>query len=316
VAESHNPPYFVMPYVRGVSLEKRLREQGPLGVTEVLRISRQVAAGLAAAHAQGLVHRDIKPANILLAEGTERLEITDFGLARAADDASLTRTGVIAGTPQYMSPEQARGEAVDARSDLFSLGSLMYAMCTGHPPFRAETSYGILQRINESDPRPIAQINPDVPGWLAGIVQRLHAKDPAQRFASAAVVAAVLEQCLAHVQQPAVVPLPAGCRGNNTIQRRLPAAAVLLAAGAVVLAILVIALKDDRKATPDGGTLNNAPSGSNARWEDGIDAELGELTRDVEVLQQEAARSWDNPASLSEPQTREIDPPNHEEIQP
>ncbi len=180
VAEAHEPPYFVMPYVRGVSLEKRLNEQGPLGLLEVLRIARQIAAGLAAAHAQGLVHRDIKPANILLAEGAERLQITDFGLARAADDASLTRTGVIAGTPQYMSPEQARGEAVDARSDLFSLGSVLYAMCTGHPPFRADTSYGVLRRINETDPRPIREINPEIPAWLTGIIRRLHAKDPAR----------------------------------------------------------------------------------------------------------------------------------------
>jgi serine/threonine protein kinase len=211
VAEGHDPPYFVMPYVRGASLEKRLREQGPLGTAEVLRIARQIAEGLAAAHAQGLVHRDIKPANILLAEGVERLQITDFGLARAADDASLTRTGVIAGTPQYMSPEQARGEAVDARSDLFSLGSLMYAMCTGRPPFRADTSYGVLQRINHSQPRPIREINPEIPEWLEAIVLRLHAKDPAERFPSAEEVARLLQQCLAHVQQPATVPLPADC---------------------------------------------------------------------------------------------------------
>ena len=134
-------PYLVMPYVRGLSLQKRLDINGPLGLVEILRIGQQIAAGLSAAHAQGLVHRDIKPANILLADGVERVTITDFGLARAVDDASMTRSGVIAGTPQYMSPEQARGEAIDARSDLFSLGSLMYAMCTARPPFRAETSF-------------------------------------------------------------------------------------------------------------------------------------------------------------------------------
>jgi serine/threonine protein kinase len=106
-----------------------------------------VASGLAAAHNQGLIHRDIKPSNILLENGIERLQITDFGLARAADDASLTQSGVIAGTPQYMSPEQSRGEAIDHRSDLFSLGSVLYAVCTGHPPFRAETPFGVLQRI-------------------------------------------------------------------------------------------------------------------------------------------------------------------------
>ena len=168
----------------------------------------QIASGLAAAHAQGLVHRDIKPANILLEDGVERLKITDFGLARAADDASLTRTGVIAGTPQFMSPEQARGEGVDSRSDLFSLGSVMYAMCTGRPPFRAETSYGTLQRICDSQPRPICEINPEIPAWLAAIVAHLHEKDPEDRFQTAQELAGLLEQCLAHLRQPLMVALP------------------------------------------------------------------------------------------------------------
>src|SRR5437879_12467371 len=97
----------------------------------------QIAEGLAAAHKQGLVHRDIKPANIRLENGVERVKITDFGLARAVDDASLTQSGVVAGTPMYMSPEQAEGLAVDHRSDLFSLGTVLYVMCTGRPPFRA-----------------------------------------------------------------------------------------------------------------------------------------------------------------------------------
>ena len=101
---------------------------GPLDMCEILRIGMQTAAGLAAAHAQGLVHRDVKPSNILLEKGVERALLTDFGLARASDDASLTLTGYHPGTPQYMSPEQARGDSVDARSDLFSLGSVIYAM--------------------------------------------------------------------------------------------------------------------------------------------------------------------------------------------
>ena len=101
-----------MPFARGPSLQKRIDESGPLTTVEITRIGRQIAAGLAAAHEQGLVHRDIKPANILLNEGIERLWITDFGVARAMDDASMTQTGMIAGTPQYMSPEQARGESV------------------------------------------------------------------------------------------------------------------------------------------------------------------------------------------------------------
>ena len=168
--------------------------------------------GLAAAHAQGLVHRDVKPANILLADGVERVKLTDFGLARAADDASLTKTGIIAGTPQYMSPEQARGESVDQRSDLFSLGSVLYAMCTGRAPFRAETSYGVLRRITDEEPRPIREINPDIPEWLCRIIAKLMSKQPDDRFESAREVAELLEECLAHVQQPTAVPLPAAVR--------------------------------------------------------------------------------------------------------
>ena len=135
VDANHHPPYLVMPYVPGESLQQRLTRQGAFDVIDTLRIGQQVAEGLAAAHAQGLVHRDIKPGNILLERNVERVLITDFGLARAADDASLTRSGVIAGTPQYMSPEQARGDQVDHRTDLFSLGTVLYTMLAGHSPF-------------------------------------------------------------------------------------------------------------------------------------------------------------------------------------
>jgi serine/threonine protein kinase/WD40 repeat protein len=208
VADIGGLPYLVMPYVPGPSLQRRLDQQGALGPVEVLRIGMQAATGLAAAHAQGLVHRDVKPANILLADGVERVKLTDFGLARAADDSSLTKTGIIAGTPQYMSPEQARGETVGQRSDLFSLGAVLYAMCTGRAPFRAETSYGVLRRITDEEPRPIREINPDVPEWLCEIVRRLMSKQAEDRFESAREVAELLEECLAHVQQPVSVPLP------------------------------------------------------------------------------------------------------------
>ncbi len=208
VASEDASPYLVMPYVRGASLQKRIDSQGPLPLKDTLRIGAQIAAGLAAAHEQGLVHRDIKPANILLEDGVERVTITDFGLARAVDDASMTCSGVIAGTPQYMSPEQTRGEPIDARSDLFSLGSVLYAMCAGRSPFRAETTYGVLHRIANDNPTPVGEVNSDVPVWLGHIIERLMAKRPDDRFESAAQVAELLEGCLAHVQQPAAIPLP------------------------------------------------------------------------------------------------------------
>jgi serine/threonine protein kinase len=186
-------PYLVMPYVPGRSLQERINANGPLGVMEVLRIGIQTASGLAAAHARGVIHRDIKPSNILLENGVERVKITDFGLARAADDASLTQSGYLAGTPQYMAPEQARGEPIDPRADLFSLGSVLYAACTGRSPFRAETTMGVLRRVCDDTPRPIREVNPDVPDWLAAIIDRLLAKDPADRFATAAEVAELME---------------------------------------------------------------------------------------------------------------------------
>ncbi|TWU02494.1 protein kinase domain-containing protein [Stieleria varia] len=201
-------PYLVMPYVRGQSLQKRIDAEGPLPLVDILRIAAQVAAGLAAAHDQGLVHRDIKPGNILMEQGVERVTITDFGLARAVDDASMTCSGVIAGTPQYMSPEQARAEKIDHRSDLFSLGSVLYAMCTGHPPFRAESSFSVLRLITDKHPRPIRETNPDIPDWLCAIIQKLMAKDADDRFDSAKEVAELLEKCVAHVQQPLQFELP------------------------------------------------------------------------------------------------------------
>jgi anti-sigma factor RsiW len=207
--EEHGPvPYLVMQFVAGMSLEDRIRQGAPLEVKEVLRVGMQAASGLAAAHAQGLVHRDVKPANILLENGVQRVKLTDFGLARAADDASLTQSGVIAGTPLFMSPEQARGEPVDARSDLFSLGSVLYTMCTGRPPFRARNTMAVLKRVCDDTPRPPGEINPDVPDWLAAIVLKLLAKDPAQRFQTAAEVADLLGQHLAHLQQPHLVARP------------------------------------------------------------------------------------------------------------
>ena len=201
-------PYLVTQYSRGVPLQQRIKDQGPLEVNEILRIAIQTAKGLDAAHAQGLVHRDIKPSNILLDGSVERAMLTDFGLARAVDDASITLTGTITGTPQYMSPEQACGESVDARSDLFGLGCVMYAMCTGRPPFRADNSYAILRLIADEEPRPIQEINSDIPSWLSTIISRLMSKRPEDRYADAAEVAELCEACLAHVQLPTAVTLP------------------------------------------------------------------------------------------------------------
>ena len=214
-------PFLIMPLLTGESLAQRLKSRAPLELTEVLRIGMQAAVGLAAAHDQGLVHRDVKPANIFLEKGVERVVITDFGLARAADDVSMTRLGVVAGTPEYMSPEQARGETLDGRSDLFSLGCVLYEMATGVSPFRSDSTIATLRRIVDDRPAAIASLAPELPPWFSYIVERLLSKDPAQRFASANEVALLLEQCLSHLQQPASVPLPASLvshvKGSSSI---------------------------------------------------------------------------------------------------
>jgi formylglycine-generating enzyme required for sulfatase activity len=253
VEEAHGLPYLVMQYVAGVSVQDVLDQSGPLELKQILRIGMQTAAGLAAAHAQGLVHRDIKPANLLLENGVERVKITDFGLARAADDASLTQSGAVAGTPMYMAPEQARGEAVDHRADLFSLGSVLYALCTGRPPFRAESTMGVLRRVCDETPRPIRQINPDIPDYLADLIGRLHAKDPAARFQSAAEVADLLSRHLADVQQPTLVRRPPSSGRRHAALAGL-AALVVLVAGVAVL------LKEEGGRRKEEKRQPNAPS--------------------------------------------------------
>jgi len=313
VAEDCNPPYLVMPYIRGESLEKRLSEQGSLSVPEILRIAMQTASGLAAAHAQGLVHRDIKPANILLEHGVERVRITDFGLARAVDDASLTLSGMIAGTPQFMSPEQARGDPIDERSDLFSLGSLMYVMCTGRPPFRAETSYGTLRRITDVEPPSIREVRPEVPPWLCRVVAKLMEKSPAERYQTAGQVEELLQQCLAHVQtSDKSLPLELRARTGAKLASRQFAAKV----GIGLLGIVVVtgALlwnqttpKSGKLTKPDfagipilpGSSRANAQSSStesspqDIRWNDGLSETLKQVRERAGRLDEMSLRPFD-----------------------
>jgi WD40 repeat protein len=201
-------PFLVMPLVAGESLAERLANQGILELKEILRIGMQAAAGLAAAHDQGLVHRDVKPANILLEIGIDRAVLTDFGLARAADDVSMTRWGIIAGTPQYMSPEQAKGEPLDGRSDLFSLGCVLYEMATGVSPFRTDSVMATMRRLVDESPQALASLNPELPPWFIAIVNRLLEKQPARRFGSAKEVSELLASCLAYIQQPAAALPP------------------------------------------------------------------------------------------------------------
>lgn len=190
-------PYLVMEFIPGQTLQQRLDKSGPLSVMDVLKLGKQIADGLAAAHAQDLIHRDIKPGNILIEGGvSERVKITDFGLARAADDASMTQSGLIAGTPMYMAPEQARGDTLDQRADLFSFGSVLYQMLSGRPPFRAANTVAVLKRVVDDTPRPIQEIIPEVPTWMCELISHLHAKNPDERIQTAKEVSDLLGRCL------------------------------------------------------------------------------------------------------------------------
>ncbi|MEO1614418.1 MAG: protein kinase [Planctomycetota bacterium] len=219
VSTDYALPYLVMPYLKGISLQQRIDEQGPLEIAEILRIGTQIAAGLAAAHRLGLVHRDIKPANIMLDNGTDTAVITDFGLARTIDDATMTRSGAITGTPEYMSPEQSRGESIESSSDLFSLGSVMYTLCTGRTPFRAPTAFGVLRRINDQTPTAIRRINPSIPDWLCRLIHQLQEKSPSRR-PTALQIQQSLEAGLAHINQPDQSPLPSELTRSSSVLRR------------------------------------------------------------------------------------------------
>jgi hypothetical protein len=232
VEEGNGLPYLVMEYISGISLQARIDRDGPLPPRDIARIGHQAARGLAMAHQQGLVHRDVKPANILLENGVERVKLTDFGLARAADDARLTQSGTAAGTPLYMSPEQAHGDTlIDARSDLFSLGSVLYTLATGFPPFRSGTTMGVLNRISNDPPRPIRDTIPDFPPALERIIMQLLEKNPARRFQSADEVANRLTEFLAAT--PFTPERPKARRGW-LVAAGLALAAVLLVGGVIL----------------------------------------------------------------------------------
>jgi serine/threonine protein kinase len=253
VSDDGPVPYLVMEYISGTTLEETVRRGAALGLKEILRLGMQVAKGLAAAHAQGLVHRDVKPANILLENGVQRVKLTDFGLAGAASDANLPGRAAIAGTPLYMSPEQARGAPTGPGSDLFSLGSVLYTLCAGRPPFRADTTAAVLKLVGAAAPTPLREVKPDVPGWLCDLIAQLQAREARDRCASAQEVAELLSKQLAVLQQPSLAPPPgaeSASPGPPGRRRGLFLLACLIALLSA-LAALVAFLKPWQHAEPE-----------------------------------------------------------------
>jgi serine/threonine protein kinase len=196
VGEDCGVPYLAMKLLQGQSLEDKLTAEGGwLPVPEVLRIGREVAEGLEAAHAKGLIHRDIKPANIYLEGERGRVKIVDFGLARAAEyDMNLTQEGLVMGTPAYMAPEQADDKPLDHRCDVFSLGCVMYRASTGQMPFKGKDSMGIMMALATKQPDSPRAIDPMVPEAFSDLVMEMLAKEPEARPASARKVREAIER--------------------------------------------------------------------------------------------------------------------------
>lgn len=188
--------FFVMSFVDGETLGERVRRSGPLGSTEALRVMQEVAWALAHAHARGLVHRDVKPDNILLERESGRAMVTDFGIARAAESRTPAG-GLVIGTPQYMSPEQARGESVDGRSDLYSLGATFFFALTGRLPMEAPSAAALMVRLTTDAAPSIASVRSVVPAPLARAIDRCLEASPDRRFGSAAELAEALRTALA-----------------------------------------------------------------------------------------------------------------------
>ena len=192
LGESDGIKFLTMQFVDGRDLSTILKKQGKLPVERLLRVFRQAAEGLKAAHDQGVIHRDLKPQNIML-DSAERVYVTDFGLAKSAEQSGMTQTGAVIGTPFYMSPEQVKGEPVGPQSDIFALGVILYQMAARTVPFGGATPFEVMMARTRAIPRTARQLNALVPPSLQGVLDRCLAMDPNGRYDSATEVEAALD---------------------------------------------------------------------------------------------------------------------------
>lgn len=208
VSQIDGLPYLVMSLVDGPDLQHWITQHGPLPIVKSLRIAHQIATGLLAAHHQGVIHRDVKPANILIQPSILQAALTDFGLAIVADETSLTHSGMAPGTPSYMSPEQARGETIDARSDWYSFGCVLYTMLVGHPPIRGPHAMAVLTRLQNEDPKPPSHYRSELPPWVDRLVLKLLERRSDERLTDGPSIQRLLNDCVLHLENPNQHPLP------------------------------------------------------------------------------------------------------------
>ena len=261
VAEENGLYFMVMEYVDGCDLRSFVAKNGPFSPRKALRIMRQVADALAYAHGKGLVHRDVKPANILMA-GSSHVKLVDFGLARLVDqDHEITQTGQVLGTPVYMSPEQCRGDMLDGRSDIYSLGATLYFMLSGATPFKGDSSAALIHKVVNENPIPLQSQAPHLSEDVVALVQRLMAKYPNARYQTGEdVVAAIEERLAGRFAFSSETRVLRNAHEGSRIDFWAKTALALLMIGVLCAGIYMLAPRGRTQALPAGGAVSAVPA--------------------------------------------------------